>query len=106
MNLRIRRADVNLLRIIGALAVLQLIFAGPAVAERSPRLKLNWQSNILTISGDRLPGGEMKILYLEAYCRNNSHTTDWSAHTVIPHKAELISTAKDGSEIKLRDTLQ
>src|SRR5258708_18819978 len=74
--------------------------------QKSPPLTLHWQNNILTISGSHLPGKEMKILYLEAYCRANSHSTDWSTHTVIPHKAELISTNKDHNEIRLRDTLE
>lgn len=97
---------MNLLHMMTVLAILQIASAQRADTQRTPRLKLDWKSNILTISGEKLPGGEMKILYLEAYCRNNSHTTDWSEHTVIPHRAELISAAKDGSEIKLRDTLQ
>ena len=48
------------------------------------KLKLHWAKNYLTISEDHLPGGEMKIHYLEAYCRANSQTTDWSKHTVVP----------------------
>ena len=47
------------------------------------KLKLNWSKNMLTINGDHLPGQEMKIHYLEAYCRANSHTADWVNHTVI-----------------------
>ena len=49
-------------------------------------LELNWSNNMLTISGNHLPGKEIKIHYLEAYCRANSHTADWASHTVIKHK--------------------
>ncbi len=72
----------------------------------SPRLTIQWDRNFLTISGEDLPGREMKILYLEAYCRPNSHTTDWSSHTVIGHKTELVSTNKDRTRIKLKCTLK
>jgi hypothetical protein len=71
----------------------------------APPLTLQWENNFLTISGEKLPGRQMKVNYLEAYCRPNSHTTDWSTHTVIGHKTELISASKDGTLIKLRDTL-
>ena len=65
------------------------------------KLKLHWAKNYLTISGDHLPGGEMKIHYLEAYCRANSQTTDWSKHTVVGHKTRLVSRSADGSQLKL-----
>ena len=54
-------------------------------------LKLHWANNILTISGHHLPGKEIKIHYLEAYCRANSHTTDWANHTEINHKTKIVS---------------
>jgi hypothetical protein len=73
--------------------------------DRAAPLTLRWEQNILTILGDQLPGKEMKVLYLEAYCRPNSHATDWSSHTVIGHKTELISARRDGTQLKLRCTL-
>ena len=75
-----------------------------ADAEKTP-LQLFWKDGILTISGEKLPGKEMKVLYLEAYCRGDSHTTEWDTHTVIRHKTQLLSENKDHTEIKLRDTL-
>ena len=80
--------------------------AGINAGQKRPPLTLHWEKNILTISSDKLPGREMKILYLEAYCRPNAHTTDWSTHTVIGHKTELISVNNSQTEIKLRDTLK
>ena len=65
------------------------------------KLTLNWTKNYLMISGNHLPGREMKIHYLEAYCRDNSQTTDWGRHTVVDHKTHLVSRDEDGSQIRL-----
>ena len=69
--------------------------------QRSP-LTLDWNDNILTIRGDHLPRKEMKVWYLEAYCRDNSQTTHWGQHTVVGHSTSLISRSDDGTELKLR----
>lgn len=76
-----------------------------AVAEKKQRspLEIHWGKNYLTISGD-FPGEEIKIHYLEAYCRPGSTDRDWGK-TVIRHKAELVSVSKDGRVVKLKDTL-
>ena len=63
--------------------------------------KIDWQKNFLTISGP-FPGEEIKINYLEAYCRPGSTDRDWG-QTVIPHTAEQVPG--DGSVIRLRDQL-
>jgi hypothetical protein len=70
-----------------------------------PPLTLVYEKGILTIEADDLPGGKVEILYLEAYCRANSHTTDWVKHTVIPHKTKVVSAPPDGTRLVLRDTL-
>lgn len=67
-------------------------------------LKLEWKDNFLTIRGKDLPGDEMRVMYLEAYCRPGSTDRDWG-QTVIGHKTELISASEDGRWIKLRCTL-
>ena len=85
---------------ISALLLFTLGIALGQAAEPA-KLKLHWAKNYLTISGDHLPGGEMKIHYLEAYCRANSQTTDWSKHTVVGHKTRLVSRSADGSQLKL-----
>jgi len=74
-------------------------------ANDPPPLTIAWQDNFLTIRGEHLPGKEIKVLYLEAYCRADSHSTDWVAHTVIPHKTELVSANDAGTEIHLRCTV-
>jgi len=89
----------------GALVVMLLVAAsltGASGAE--PRgLTIAWEKNYLTISGD-FPGGDLKILYLEAYCRPGSTDRDWK-ETVIGHTAELTSASDDHKVIKLRDKL-
>ena len=65
--------------------------------------RIDWQKNFLTISGP-FPGEEIKINYLEAYCRPGSTDRDWG-QTVIPHTAERIPT-DDPRVIRLRDQLK
>lgn len=69
-------------------------------------LKMRWERNILTISGDHLSGGEITINYLEAYCRAGSTDADWVKHTVIGHQAELVSSNDRGDMIQIQDTLE
>ncbi|MEY2409383.1 MAG: hypothetical protein QOF48_2053, partial [Verrucomicrobiota bacterium] len=59
----------------------------------------------LTISGARLPG-DIRIHYLEAYCRADSTDADWVRHTIIRHTNELLSLSSDGKVLKLKDTLE
>ncbi len=74
----------------------------PTVNEAHPPLRLHWDQNFLTISGNHLPGGEMQVHYLEAYCRAGSTDADWRAHTKIPHRTELLEASDDGTLIRLR----
>ena len=85
------------------ISALLLFTLGTALGQAAEpaKLKLHWAKNYLTIRGDHLPGSEIKIHYLEAYCRANSQTTDWSKHTVVGHKTRLVSRSADGSQLKL-----
>ena len=58
----------------------------------------------LVIRGPHLPG-EIRINYLEAYCRAGSTDADWVKHTVIPHTNELLFLSADAKTLRLRDTL-
>jgi hypothetical protein len=60
--------------------------------------------NWLVVRGD-LPGGEVRINYIESYCRPGSTDADWVAHTKIPHRSELIGLSDDRKTLTLRDTL-
>lgn len=85
-------------------AAVALALACSATAQESKPLTISWEKNFLTIRGD-FPGGELRTLYLEAYCRAGSTDQDWRTHTVIPHTAEKLEVSSDGKLIKLRDKL-
>jgi hypothetical protein len=70
-----------------------------------PSLALARDKNFLVIRGAQLPGEEIRINYLEAYCRAGSTDADWKEHTVIKHTSELVSLSDDARIVKLRDTL-
>lgn len=70
-----------------------------------PSLTLARDNSFLVIRGAQIPGGEIRINYLEAYCRAGSTDADWTQHTVIKHTSELLSLSDDARVLKLRDTL-
>jgi hypothetical protein len=76
-----------------------------ALQSDAPGLTLKRDHSFLIIQGAAIPGGDIRINYLEAYCRAGSTDADWVKHTVIPHTNELVSASPDGREIRLRDTL-
>jgi hypothetical protein len=60
----------------------------------------------LTISGGKLlPGRDVKLWYLEAFCRPGGHDRDWS-QTTIPHRTDLVSASKDRHRIRLRTVVE
>lgn len=73
-------------------------------AAKPAPLTITWVKNILTIHGEHLPEKEVKIWYLEAYCRPGSTDRVWN-ETVIGHKTELVSANEAKTEVKLRCTL-
>src|SRR5262245_18484222 len=81
-----------------------LIPRGPRPGGGAARLTIRWEKNFLRVRGDKVPGGEIEIHYLEAYCRPGSTDRDWR-ETVIGHTTEKVSAAADGSVIRLKDTL-
>ncbi len=66
-------------------------------------LVLNWTNNLLTISSPKLPGGQLDIWYLEAFCRKGSTHRDWG-RTTLPHKTVLLSG--DQHHLPFRTTVQ
>lgn len=90
--------------LVCATILFSMMSAAAPAADKAGGLRLAWAKNILTISGDRIPGKELKVLYLEAYCRPGSTDRVWSK-TTIGHKTELLEAAKDGSRLKLKCTL-
>lgn len=62
-------------------------------------------NDILTIRGKHLPGGELQIQYLEAYCRDGSRNLEWD-DTKIGHVTELVESNKDGRRLRLKCSLK
>ena len=67
-------------------------------------LRLSWAENILTIHDPRVPGGELKVWYLEDYCRPGAHTAAWH-DTTIGHTTTLVKASEHRLELRceLRD---
>ncbi len=104
------RANVTVWLVCMAICSLGIAKAVVAQSQRSDapladasqrRLTLSWQDNILTVHAPHVPGGEIRIWYLEAYCRDKCHDADWSQHTVIGHRTQLVSAAPDGRQLIL-----
>ncbi len=68
-------------------------------------LTLGRDGNMLVIYGDKIPGNELRVNYLEAYCRAGSTDADWVKHTVVPHTNQLVSLSPDHKVLRLRDRL-
>lgn len=77
-----------------------------AAEQKSPALTRVWTNNSLTLRGEPLPGRELKIHYLDAYCRPNSQRTDWVTLTVVGHSKELLSISEDRTQLKLKCRLK
>jgi hypothetical protein len=93
-------------RIIRLVAWILLTVALPVTAlADDPKLSATWKDNFLVVQGAHIPGGEIRTMYLEAFCRPGSTDRDWG-QTVIPHKTELVSTEDDGRVIRLRSLLE
>src|SRR5450755_2763786 len=94
---------------IHLLPLLLLVVCATAFSTRAadpkPTLTLAREQNWLIIHGPQIPGGEIRINYLEAYCRAGSTDADWVQHTVIKHTSEFLSLSDDAKVLKLRDTL-
>ena len=50
-------------------ALVGLLFCSHALATEDLGLTLSWKDNYLTLRGEKLPGREIEVLYIEAYCR-------------------------------------
>ncbi len=81
-----------------------MLKAAQPTEKKSP-FTVTWKKNYLKIQGRHLPGGEIEIHYLEAFCRDGSTDREWGK-TVIRHKTELVSESKDHKQLKLKSTLE
>jgi len=99
-----RANDRSVLVPFAFVTLLCLPLCGRCFAEADLGLELSWRDNYLTIRGDKLPGREMKVLYIEAYCRPGSTHRKWE-QTTIGHKTRLVSEAPDGRGLVMECTL-
>jgi hypothetical protein len=76
----------------------RLEWKGRAGGETKSRSSLD---DILTIRGQNLPGGDLHVQYLEAYCRDGSRNLEW-VDTTIGHKTELVASDNDGRRLQLK----
>ena len=84
------------------LMTLVLFAAAITRGEEGPISAVEWEKNYLTIRGN-FSGGEIRINYLEAYCRPGSTDREWR-ETVIPHTAEKLPSDRP-NVIRLRNKL-
>src|SRR5579863_3024430 len=92
-----------------AVAGVSIEVAAAVEIEPAP-LVLEWHHNILTIhrpagASDPIPGGEIQILYIEAYCRPGSTNRDWG-RTTIGHRTEVVGGKQRSNRLQLRCTLK
>lgn len=87
------------------LSVFAMAWLFVSAAAQAGSLQLARDGHWLVVSSPTIPGGEIRINYLEAYCRAGSTDADWGKHTVVKHTSEHLSTSADGRTVKLRDTL-
>lgn len=80
-----------------------LLLLGAVAAGAAEPLALDWRDNFLTVRSPDIAGGEVRIHYLEAFCRPGSTDADWRMHTVIPHRT-VREESSDG--IRLRSQLE
>jgi hypothetical protein len=90
-----------MLRLTVILLVASLALAAEEAAPATDGLSIIWEKDWLTIKGDKIPGGPVRIHYLEAYCRPGSTDREWK-ETTIGHTTELVEASADGKKIKLR----
>jgi len=64
------------------------------------RLRISWKDNVLTLHSDRLPGGRVRVLYLEAFCRRGSTDRAWN-ETTLPFQTKLLEADAAGSWLNL-----
>ena len=86
-----RPRGVGLVCRTGLLGCLSWMVVGLAGAGE---LTASWEKQFLTVTGD-FPGGEIRINYLEAYCRAGSTDQDWGK-TTIPHTSRQLPAPEPG----------
>jgi hypothetical protein len=98
------RVAITCLRFLSA-AIASLVAGDMRGQElEAPGLAIAWADGYLTIAGN-FPGREIRIHYLEAYCRPGSTDRPWN-ETVIGHDTYVVEFDVNNKRLKLRDQLQ
>ena len=92
--------------ILGSLWLVVVLLLNSSGQAADPPLQLHWEKDYLTISGEQLPGKEIRIHYLEAYCRAGSTDADWVTHTMVGHHTEQVEASADRTLIRLEDVIR
>src|SRR4051812_43292045 len=83
------------------LALLGMVGLCGGGARGAEGLRISWTNNLLTVSGPNVPGKNLEIWYLEAFCRKGARQQDWNK-TTIAHTTTLLEGDVDGKRLKLR----
>jgi hypothetical protein len=97
-------ANVHRSVILFAIPTLAFLFASAIHADSSDHLRIAWSADWLTVRGGVLGDADLRVHYLEAYCRPHSTNRRWD-QTVIPHHARLTETDAGGTKLVVEDTL-
>lgn len=73
-------------------------------AQPVDHLRISWSADWLTVHGGQLGESDLRVHYLEAYCRSHSTYQKWE-QTVIPHRARLLESDPAGAKLVIEDTL-
>src|ERR1051326_6249903 len=68
-------------------------------------LTVAWTNNMLSVKGPKLPGGQIEVWYLEAFCRSGSTHRDWH-QTTIRQQTELLEAPVNGKRLRLRTRVE
>src|SRR5713101_5125948 len=86
-------------------AFVLLLLGMPAYIGAAENLRLSWTNNLLAVSDPRLPGGNLEVWYLEAFCRSRAWGRDWRK-TTLPHKTTLTWADPRGRRLKFRTLVE
>jgi hypothetical protein len=92
-------------RFLGLALFLALLGSAARMASGADSLTLKRDGHWLFIQGPQIPGGEIEINYLEAYCRGGSTEADWVSHTMVAYTNEFVSMSDDRRVLMLRDII-
>src|SRR5262245_10790132 len=64
-------------------------------------MSIAWDKDYLVVSADGLPGGDVRIHYLEAYLRSGTTNRHW-LKSMIPHRTNSVSASPKRIELQCK----